>query len=181
MTRRLQMNDPKEYVVLVDDQDQVVGIQLKSEVHGYQTPLHRAFSLFIFNRDRELLLQQRSKSKKTWPLVWSNSCCGHPGAGESYEDAVKRRVMHELGIEIDSIYKVSDYRYCFSKDGIMENEICPIFSGFYDGEVIPNPEEVGAVRWVVWEAWLTEINHQPENYTPWCVEEARILAELQVP
>jgi isopentenyl-diphosphate delta-isomerase len=67
-----------ELVVLVDENNTVLGTMPKSEVHGAETPLHRAFSIFLFNAEKKLLLQQRSHVKKTWPLAWSNSCCGHP-------------------------------------------------------------------------------------------------------
>ncbi|MCP4021507.1 MAG: isopentenyl-diphosphate Delta-isomerase [Desulfobacteraceae bacterium] len=168
----------EEYVVLVDEVDRQIGIEKKEFVHGLKTPLHRAFSFFLFRdlNTRDLLLQQRAKAKKTWPLVWSNSCCGHPLPNETYEMAVKRRVEFELGVTLDRVVKISNYRYCFSKDGVMENEICPVFAGFYDGKVIPNPEEVEAVKWIRWENWLEETILYPEKYSPWCIEETQILA-----
>lgn len=173
------MENFEEYVVLVDEEDQEIGIEKKLTVHTSRTPLHRAFSLFLFKNKKELLLQQRAEAKKTWPLVWSNSCCGHPLPEESYESAVIRRARFELGVQLTSVIKISDYRYCFSKDGVMENEICPIFAGFYDGRVMPNQEEVQNVRWIQWDDWLEETSKYPDRYSPWCIEETGILASDQ--
>ncbi|CCK80861.1 isopentenyl-diphosphate Delta-isomerase [Desulfobacula toluolica] len=172
------METVQEFVVLVDEQDRQIGIQAKQDVHSHNTPLHRAFSLFLFNPENRLLLQQRARIKKTWPLVWSNSCCGHPEPGESYEHAVIRRARFELGINVQKLHKISDYRYCFSKNGIVENEICPIFSGYYDGDVQPNQEEVESVKWIDWEAWVDETRRFPHRYSPWCIEETGIMASM---
>ncbi len=167
----------KEYVVLVDEDDREIGRAPKSRVHCSVTPLHRAFSLFLFRDGSELLLQQRAGSKNAWPLVWSNSCCGHPLPGESYEDAVVRRALFELGIHLEKVRKISDYRYCFSKDGVMENEICPIFAGRHDGNSLhPNPDEIQDLRWIPWNEWIIETRLRPDRYSPWCVEETLIIA-----
>ena len=169
-----------EHVVLVDEQNKVLGTTPKAAVHTDQTPLHRAFSLFLFNADKKLLLQQRSRLKKTWPLVWSNSCCGHPALDESNLDAARRRVKDELGMAIDQLEEVAPYRYCFTKDGVMENEICPILVGTTRNEPRINPAEVEATRWVAWQDFLNEIrNDDEEVYSPWCKEEVGILDKNQ--
>lgn len=169
-----------ELVVLVDNQDQPIGTMPKSEVHGQITPLHRAFSCFVFNSKGELLLQQRAGSKKTWPLVWSNSCCGHPMPEESREDACKRRLKFELGLEFESelaeVYLVAPYQYCFSKDGVMENEICPILVAFTDDLPNPNPDEVEAIRYMDWTEFVALMKTEGAGgFSPWCVEETLIL------
>jgi len=176
------MDPAPEYVVLVDETDQALGTCPKAEVHGAHTPLHRAFSLFIFNRDKRLLLQQRALDKPTWPGVWSNSCCGHPLPGESYESAAVRRTRYELGLDPGHVQKIADYRYCFTRDGVMENEICPIYAGFIDEaprNVPYRPDEVAAVRWIPWRDWLFEVTHFPHSYSPWCVEETLIMDKAQ--
>ena len=147
----------------------------KSEVHGVETPLHRAFSIFLFNAEKKLLLQQRSHVKKTWPLAWSNSCCGHPGLDESNIDAAKRRIQDELGMSISWAEEASPYRYQFSKDGVMENEICPILIGYTQDVPVINPDEVEAVEWITWADFLAEIENNTDKYSPWCIEEAMIL------
>jgi isopentenyl-diphosphate Delta-isomerase len=165
-----------ELVVLVDEHDRELGSMPKAEVHGARTPLHRGFSSFVFRaRDRQLLLQQRSRCKHTWPLVWSNSCCGHPGPGESTLDATRRRLEHELGLEPTVIEVVAPYRYCFTRDGVMENEICPISIVIVEREPTINPAEIEAIRWVTWPEFLEEIQRDPSRYSEWCVEEAAIL------
>ncbi len=165
----------KEEVVLVDEDNNVIKTMPKEEVHGSDTPLHRAFSSFIFRSDGKLLLQQRSHKKKTWPLVWSNSCCGHPALDESTTDAANRRLRDELGMSVDRIEEVSPYRYKFIKDGIMENEICPILVGLTSDEPEINSDEVENTKWVEWDDFLKEITDNPEKYSPWCVEQVKIL------
>lgn len=166
----------EELVVLVDEQNNVLGTAAKAEVHGHTTPLHRAFSTFIFNPKGELLLQQRSHLKKTWPLVWSNSCCGHPGLDESSVAAAKRRLNFELGLDITEIEEVAPYRYCFTRYGVMENEICPIIVGFTDQEPKLNSDEVEAIRWVAWPSFLVELSKNEVGFSEWCIEETGILA-----
>ena len=164
-----------EHVVLVDCDNQVLGTMDKREVHGANTPLHRAFSVFVFNERRQLLLQLRAADKLAWPLFWSNSCCGHPALHESNVDAVLRRCRFELGIEVTAVLEVAPYQYCFSHQDIMENEICPILVARYDGEVNANPDEVAGVDWLDWQQWLQNIADKPEAYSPWSVEETAIL------
>ena len=138
-----------ELVVLVEEENTPLGTMLKSEVHSAQTPLHRAFSFFLFSARGEFLLQRRSAQKKAWPLTWSNSCCGHPALGEDNEAAIRRRLRDELGADDHTeIRHVSDYRYRFTKDGIEENEICPVFLGRTDAIVNPNADEIEEVKWM---------------------------------
>ena len=165
-----------EQVVLVDEQNNILGTMDKDKVHGKKTPLHRAFSCFIFRKkDKKLLLQQRSHKKITWPLTWSNSCCGHPQLNETNIDATIRRLQDELGIEALFLEEVTPYRYCFTRDNVMENEICPIIVGVTDRIPKINPSEVEAIKWIDWKDFLKEINN--EEYSPWCREEAKILDE----
>ena len=167
----------EELIVLVDEKNNVLGTMPKADAHQTRTPLHKAFSLFLFNSNKELLLQQRSGKKKTWPLVWSNSCCGHPGLGEENEAAIGRRLKEELGLNKVNIIGSLPYRYCFSKDGIMENEICPVFFGTTDESPDINPDEVETIRWVKWADFMEEIkNDSAEIFSPWCKEQANLLA-----
>jgi isopentenyl-diphosphate Delta-isomerase len=165
-----------ELVVLVDEQNRVLGTMPKADVHGVTTPLHRAFSLFVFHSsDKHVLLQQRSSNKRRWPLVWSNSCCGHPGPSESSVNAAKRRLKYELGLDPEFLKEIVPYRYCFTRNGIMENETCPILVGIVGHEPVINRDEVEAVQWRDWNAFLEDIERDPTSYSEWCVEEARIL------
>lgn len=167
----------EEVVVLVDKDNNVLGTMPKSEVHGKDTPLHRGFSCFLFNTEGKLLLQQRSHKKKTWPLVWSNSVCGHPALYESNVEAARRRLDVELGMKATHIEEVAPYRYTFVREGVMENEICPILVGFTEEEPKPNPEEVEATRWVDWSSFIEETKKPGGGYSEWCIEETAILAK----
>ncbi len=165
-----------EHVVLVDEANRPIGTSRKIDVHHATTPLHRGFSVFLFDRSGRTLLQQRSLGKVTWPGVWSNACCGHPQLHESTLDAMHRRLDDELGltgIELDIL--LPDYRYRFARNGIVENEFCPVAVGVADQPPRPNPEEVHAVRWIDWEAFLAEIEKE-SDYSEWCIEEAILIA-----
>jgi len=164
-----------EWVVLVDESDRELGVARKREVHHAATPLHRAFSLFLFDARRRTLLQRRALVKRTWPGVWSNACCGHPTPGEATADAVLRRARQELGVTLrDLTVILPSYRYRAELDGIVENEICPVYAARWDGAPLaPDPAEVAATRWLAWADFLASL---PGELSPWCVEEARQLA-----
>jgi isopentenyl-diphosphate delta-isomerase len=176
MNRSNSVKSDEEYVVLVDETNQVIGTTSKSEVHHLETPRHRGFSSFIFNSKGELLLQQRSKTKKTWPLVWSNTCCGHPKLEEPGVEAADRRLRYELGLEVNNLEEiVPDYKYCFTRYGVTENEFCPVIVGFSDQHPEINPDEVEAVKWIKWEDFLRNIRQNPQDWSEWCIEEAELL------
>ncbi len=171
------MKAPKEQVVLVDAQNRELGLADKATVHTSNTPMHRAFSLFMFNSRGQLLLQQRAKSKKTWPGVWSNSVCGHPLPDESFTAAIKRRAYYELGLPISesSIEMiVPDYTYRYEYKGVVEHEFCPVFVVQTDAKPKANADEVAATRWVDWADFVAETK-QPNTYSEWCVEETGLL------
>lgn len=166
----------EEYVVLVNEKNLPIGTMPKLEAHHANTPLHRGFSLFLFNKKGELLLQQRSLKKITWPGVWSNSVCGHPTLDEAPVDAAKRRLAFELGINNAKLKLfLPDYRYQVEKDGIMENEFCPVMAGISEEQPQLNPNEVQAIRWIPWVNWLWEVKNHSSHYSEWCVEETLLL------
>ncbi len=172
----MSVNPKEEYVILVDEENKVLGTTPKATVHTKNTPRHRGFSSFIFNSKGELLLQQRAKHKKTWPLVWSNTCCGHPKLDEKTVESADRRLKFELGLKIDNLEEIiPDYKYCFTRYEVMENEFCPIAVGFTDEEPKINPDEVEATRWIKWEDFLEDIRENPQNWSEWCIEEAELL------
>ena len=165
-----------ELVVLVDEQNNILGTAPKDTVHTKNTPLHRAFSLFLFNSNKELLLTKRASTKKTFSDIWTNTVCGHVGPDESTIDAVRRRLKEELRLEGMDMKEVAPYRYRFAdQNGVVENEICPIFVAFSDLDPKPNPEEVGDWKWMDWEKFLQEIKIHPTIYSPWCIEGARLV------
>ena len=173
-TKNTILNEEK--VVLVDDEDRHIGVALKSEVHTNKTPLHRAFSLFLFDKNGKILATQRSEEKITWPGVWSNSICGHPNPKETRIEAIERRVEEELGCEVKNLKKVSDYRYRFERDGVVENEICPVYIGKIDGDLAIDPKEVRAWGWFEWEDFMDELRLDDENkWSEWSKEEALLV------
>ena len=128
---------------------------------------------------KQILLTRRADTKKTFPGVWTNSVCGHPGPGETAVGAAKRRLADELGITGVEVKEVSPYRYRVAdKNGIVENEICPIFVAFSDVDPKVNPYEVDDWKWMDWEKFLLEIKKNSEIYSPWSREEAVILKKI---
>ncbi len=171
-----------ELVVLVDEQNSPVGTADKDTVHTKGTPLHRGFSLFLFNAKKQVLVTRRADTKKTFPGVWTNAVCGHPGPDETVGDAAKRRLAAELGIRGTQIKEVAPYRYRFAdKNGIVENEICPVLVGTFNEDPAPDPAEVSAWKWVEWKEFLADTRNNPEKYSPWSREEAALLVSLNFP
>lgn len=167
----------EEIIVYCDEAGTPTGTAPKLAAHNADTKLHLAFSVFIFNGKGEVLLQQRSFSKKTWPGVWSNSCCGHVMLHESTEAAARRRLKYELGISVDKLHLIlPDFRYRSEKDGVVENEICPVFVGFTSVQPVPNPDEVNDVKWVDWERFVIEVADTENGYSPWAREEVELLS-----
>lgn len=165
------MNQPDEQVLLLDDNLRVIGTEDKSRVHTDHTPLHLAFSSYVFNQRNELLLTRRALNKKAWPGVWTNSACGHPMPDEAMSDAVRRRCQWELGLTISEPQLVdNDFRY-FAVDasGIIENEYCPVWFTRTDSEPQPHPDEVMDYSWVPVDRLLAGVSAIPAAYSPWLV------------
>jgi len=135
-------------LILVDAADRVVGRLSKSRCHEGSGVLHRAFSLLIFNSAGDLLIQQRSASKRLWPLYWSNSCCSHPRSGEDMGTATQRRLREELGITcpLRFLFKFQ-YQAQFDATG-SEHELCSVFIGTCSEPIVVDPNEISAWRWV---------------------------------
>ncbi len=161
-----------ELVVLLDEDGQPIGTALKSEVHHENTPLHLAFSCYLFDGSGRFLLTQRALSKKTWPGVWTNSCCGHPGPGEDMKQAITRRMEQELGTTVTDLrVVVPDFRYrAVMDDGTVENECCPVFVGICPDpdDMQPDPSEVEDHQWVDWAAFRDEVRSGRREISPWC-------------
>lgn len=163
-------------VVFVDEFNSPIGTGDKLPSHTGNTQLHRAFSVFLFDPMGRFLMQQRAFSKKTWPGVWSNSCCGHVMLHETTEAAARRRLKFELGLTgIGLTLALPNFRYRAEKDGVVENEMCPVFVGVTDRVPRPNPSEVEAVKWVDWEEFVRSIDDPDTDISPWAVEEVREL------
>ena len=168
-----------ELVVLLDEQGTAVGTADKATVHHRQTPLHLAFSCYLFDDRDRLLLTRRALTKTTWPGVWTNTCCGHPGPGEDHADAVRRRVRQELGLEIEDLRLVLPaFRYrAVMPDGVVENEMCPVYAGRASGPLLPDPAEVDDTEWVPWAGLRADVLAGRREISPWCDEQVAALPE----
>lgn len=156
-----------EYLILVDAEDNVLGYDTKEKCHRGKGKLHRAFSIFIFNSNTELLIQKRSALKPLWPLYWSNSVCSHPRQGEADLEAAHRRLKEEINIEtpLQFLFKFQ-YRASFKGIG-SENELCSVYMGKTDVPIVVDPGEIAEWRYVNLEELDREIKAHPESYTPW--------------
>ena len=168
-----------EQVVLLDEAGEATGLADKATVHHQDTPLHLAFSVYLFDGagpDARLLLTRRALHKVTWPGVWTNTCCGHPGPGESTADAVRRRTREELGVEIDDLRLVFPrFRYrAVMGDGVVENEMCPVYVGVVAGEVARDADEVESVDWEPWGPFRASVL-DGRDVSPWCREQVAAL------
>ena len=143
------VSSDSEKLILVDEHDRELGTRSKGECHDGDGILHRAFSVFLFDPEGRLLIQQRAADKRLWPLYWANSCCSHPRAGEDMHEATARRTGEELGAsaELEFIYK---FRYhARYKDLGSEHELCSVYIGrITESEVRPNPSEIAAWKFL---------------------------------
>lgn len=160
------MAPTKEHVIYVDEQDREVGTGEKLEAHQ-KGVLHRAISVFIFNKKGELMLQKRAKTKYHSAGLWSNTCCSHPRPGEDVETAARRRLQEEMGFTCDvrNVHHLL-YRTTFP-NGLIEHEYDHMFIG--ESEVTPtlNPEEAEDWKWMSPDAIKKDLKAHPEHYSYW--------------
>ncbi len=162
----------RELVVLLDEDGRAVGTADKAGVHHAETPLHLAFSVHLFDGDGKVLVTRRALTKQTFPGVWTNSCCGHPAPGEDLAAAVRRRVRQELGVDVDDLRLVLPaFRYRAEQDGVVENEMCPVYTGLVRDPVDPEPSEVDSVAWVPWAEFRAGVLDGTRRVSVWCREQ----------
>ncbi len=166
-----------DLVVLLDAEGTPCGTADRTTVHSEQTPLHLAFSCYVVDADGLVLMTRRALTKRTWPGVWTNACCGHPLPGEPFEEAIGRRLAQELGARATAIAPLlPDFRYeAVDASGIRENEVCPVFVATLAGGLEPDPAEVMEFRWVDPGALADVAAHSPWLLSPWSVEQIRQL------
>ncbi|HET7327724.1 MAG TPA: isopentenyl-diphosphate Delta-isomerase [Nocardioidaceae bacterium] len=177
--QRVEMQDV-EKVVLLDEQGNAIGVAPKRDVHHERTPLHLAFSCYVFDTEGALLITRRAGHKKTWPGMWTNTACGHPAPGEDIFEAVQRRMHQELGIAVRGLRVVlPEFRYRAVMDnGVTENEICPVFMATTVDRPTPDADEVGDTAWVPWPTFRDDVVQRRRQVTPWCIEQVEQLATL---
>ena len=167
MARREIVSNSGEELILVDELDREIGCRTKTECHQGNGLLHRAFSIFIFNEENELMLQKRSTEKPLWPGYWSNTCCSHPRVGESMEVAISRRLHQELGFGCPMMF-LYKFKYHARYGAVgAEHEYCWVYHGRYSGEVNVNVNEIADWRFVGIPALEAELESSPERFTPW--------------
>lgn len=167
----------EERVILVDENDHEIGTQEKLTAHREGT-LHRAFSLFVFNSQGRLLLHKRAANKYHSAGLWANTCCSHPRPQERVEAAVHRKLHSEMGFDcnVKEVFQFI-YRVQF-RNQLFEHELDHVFLGMYEGDPVPNPDEVEDWKWVDREELRKDLDANPETYAYWlrvCFD--RVLAE----
>ena len=156
----------EENVILVDVLDNQLGLMPKMEAHE-KAVLHRAFSVFIFNDEGELMLQQRAAHKYHSPLLWTNTCCSHQRDGESNIEAGKRHLIEEMGFKTN-LKEIFSFVYKAPFDnGLTEHELDHVMIGNFNGTPKINPDEVASYKWMTLEEVKKDIELQPKLYTAW--------------
>lgn len=155
-----------ERIILVDEHDNAIGTMEKMEAHR-KGALHRAFSVLLFNSNGEVLLQKRSKNKYHTAGLWTNTCCSHPLPHESIKDATRRRLKHEMGIDIQPQFAFK-FIYRIDLEGdLIEHECDHVFLGTFDGTPVINEEEVEEWKFMNLNSLRSDMKQFPEAYTPW--------------
>lgn len=156
-------------VILVNERDEAIGLMEKMEAHE-KGLLHRAFSIFIFNSEGEMLLQQRALSKYHSPGLWTNACCSHPRDGETILEAAHRRLSEEMGMQTDlTVLTHFIYKADFD-NGLTEHELDYVVKGITNENPTINPDEVNAFRWISMADLNKWVNTSPTDFTVWFLE-----------
>jgi isopentenyl-diphosphate delta-isomerase len=156
----------EERVILVNELDEPIGTMEKMEAHE-KAILHRAFSVFILNKDNEIMLQQRAHQKYHSPLLWTNTCCSHQRVGESNIEAGTRRLREEMGFEVE-LKELFHFIYKAPFDnGLTEHELDHVMIGYFNDKPQINTEEVESWKWMKMAAIKEDMTVNPELYTIW--------------
>jgi len=156
----------EEKVILVNEKDEQIGLMEKIEAHE-KALLHRAFSVFIYNDNNEVMLQQRALSKYHSPGLWTNTCCSHQREGEANVDAGERRLMEEMGFTTKLEETISFIYKAPFDNGLSEHEFDYILVGKYNQDPNINPDEVAAWKWMGLEDVQKDLKDNPAKYTAW--------------
>jgi isopentenyl-diphosphate delta-isomerase len=169
-----------DHVVLLDDDGRAIGTAPKASVHGPDTALHLAFSCHVLNSDGQVLITRRALGKRTWPGVWTNSFCGHPAPAEPLVHAIRRRGEFELGLELTDLEPVLPTFHYRATDasGIVEHELCPVYTARTASVPEPHPGEVMELAWVEPASLARAVGSAPWAFSPWLVLQAQLLPFL---
>lgn len=170
-----------EYLILVDKNDNPIGTEEKVKCHLPNGKLHRAFTVLLFNKDRNLLLTRRSSNKMLWPGDWDGTVASHPRQSETYVSSAERRLPEELGIscKLDYLFKF-EYHVPYKNIG-SENEICGTLIGMVDdpSKIKPAKEEISDIKWVTLDDLLEDVKKSPHLYCPWMIVALYFLSESE--
>ncbi len=164
--RYKKTTETDDLLILVDGNDREVGFMNKLAVHRAGV-LHRAFSVFIFNKEGEFLLQQRADTKYHSAGLWSNTCCSHPIKGEEFEDTIARRLKEEMGIVCQTQFQFSFIYKAALENGLIENELDHVYFGTTTDVPKPNVEEVKDWKYMNMQELKNEIHAHPEKFSAW--------------
>ena len=159
---------PYDEVILVDECDTALGVAAKEPAHSGGGQLHRAFSILIYNRAGEMLLQRRAREKYHFAGLWTNACCSHPQLGETLNASARRRLQEEFGFDVELaelftfIYRAHDYA-----SGLTEHELDHVLRGEFNDTPHPDPAEISDWKWIQPAALLLDLSENPGRYTPW--------------
>jgi len=162
-----KISSPTEQLILVDENDAVQGYQSKAKCHAGAGLLHRAFSIFIINDHKQLLIQKRSHKKRLWPLYWSNSCCSHPRQGEADLAATQRRLQEELGFMTPLKFLFKFQYHARYKNKGSEFEICSVYAGRSGALVQANPDEIAEWKFISITELERELISFAHHFSPW--------------
>ena len=167
-----------EPLIVVDEDNNVLGYQPKADVHAGDGILHRAFSVFLFDDAGRVLIQKRAASKPLWPGFWANACCSHPRRGETEAEAAVRRITEELGIEAAPEYVYTFTYHARYGDVGSEHEVCSVFLARATAPVVANETEVAELLWVTAEELDARLRDDADSHSPWLrMEWAQLRAE----
>lgn len=155
-----------EKVILVDREDKETGLMEKMEAHRTGT-LHRAFSILLFNSSGSLMMQKRAKAKYHSGGLWTNTCCSHPGPGETVEAAARRRLKHEMGIEKELSFAFKFLYKANLENDLIEHELDHVFVGEYDAAPEINTDEVEDWKFIPMDELRLDMSRNPDQYTEW--------------
>jgi isopentenyl-diphosphate delta-isomerase len=155
-----------ELLILVDENDNEVGLMEKLAVHQ-KGLLHRAFSLFVFNSDDELLLQQRADEKYHSPGLWSNTCCSHPNSNEILPATINRRLKEEMGMQAQIEFQFSFIYQADFGNGLKEHEFDHVYFGRSDAKPIPNEDEIKDWKYMSLQKLKEDVALNPQCYSSW--------------
>jgi isopentenyl-diphosphate delta-isomerase len=160
---------PEEYLVLVDENDNQIGIEEKVKCHLPNGKLHRAFTALLFDKKGRLVLTRRAKEKMLWPGDWDGTVASHPRKSEDYVSSAERRMPEELGIKCNLDYLFKFEYHVPYKDVGSENEICGTLIGIIDDSIQFKviKEEIDEIKWITPTELINELKDNPKKFCPW--------------